>query len=88
MKDNAMTTMTTFSVSFPKALLRRLDRVAKREKRSRSELLRVAVLMYIERKRHMSRSLQDGLAQRPLKALRGFLKGMRVGQIREERDRL
>lgn len=42
---------TTVNVSFPKRLLNTMDRVAKEEVRSRSELLREAVRLYIERKR-------------------------------------
>lgn len=39
----------TFNVSFPKPLLKRIDSMAKRESRSRSDLLRTAVRMYVER---------------------------------------
>lgn len=40
-----------FNVSFPRRLLKAIDSVAKREARSRSELLRAASLMYVERRR-------------------------------------
>lgn len=42
---------TTFNISFPKALLLAIDKVADQEMRSRSELLREATRMYIERKK-------------------------------------
>jgi predicted transcriptional regulator len=40
----------TVNISFQKDLLRRIDDVAKEEARSRSELVREAARMYIERK--------------------------------------
>lgn len=40
----------TVNISFQKALLRQIDDVAKEEARSRSELIREAARMYIERK--------------------------------------
>ena len=39
------------NISFQKNLLDQIDRVAKEESRSRSELIREAARMYIERKR-------------------------------------
>ena len=39
----------TVNVSFPKQLLKAIDTVAKREARSRSELLRTAVRVYVDR---------------------------------------
>ena len=41
----------TVNISFPKQLLKNMDRIAKKESRSRSDLLREAVRQYIERKR-------------------------------------
>ncbi len=41
----------TVNIALPKALLKSMDEVAKNESRSRSELLREAARMYIERKR-------------------------------------
>ncbi len=40
---------STVNISFKQDLLARIDRVAKRESRSRSELIREAARMYIER---------------------------------------
>ncbi len=45
----------TVNVSFPRALLRMMDRVAKEESRSRSELLREAARAYVEQKRRWKR---------------------------------
>ena len=44
-----MTTVTV-NVSFPRTLLKTMDRVAQQESRSRSELLREAARAYVERK--------------------------------------
>jgi len=57
---------TTVNVSFPKALLRTMDRVARQELRSRSELLREAARVYVERKRRWARlfAIWQGAAQR------------------------
>jgi CopG family transcriptional regulator / antitoxin EndoAI len=41
---------TTVNISFQKRLLIDIDKLAKKERRSRSELLREAARMYIERK--------------------------------------
>lgn len=41
----------TVNVSFPTALLKSMDREAKREARSRSELLREAARVYLDRRR-------------------------------------
>ena len=41
----------TVNVSFPKPLIKTMDAVAKQEARTRSDLLREAVRLYIERKR-------------------------------------
>ena len=41
----------TISATFPAELLAAIDAAARRESRSRSELLRVAVRLYVERQR-------------------------------------
>ncbi|MDF3821714.1 ribbon-helix-helix protein, CopG family [Leptospira sp. 96542] len=40
----------TVNISFEKALLKEIDKIAKREHRSRSELIREATRAYIEKK--------------------------------------
>ena len=42
--------VSTVNISFKKDLLEMIDKVAKKEMRSRSELIREAARMYIERK--------------------------------------
>jgi metal-responsive CopG/Arc/MetJ family transcriptional regulator len=51
---------TTVNVSFQKDLLADIDKVAKSEARTRSELLREAARMYIERRRRWSRIFSYG----------------------------
>ncbi|OGR87981.1 MAG: hypothetical protein A3J74_03660 [Elusimicrobia bacterium RIFCSPHIGHO2_02_FULL_57_9] len=46
-----MQQIATVNISFPKSLLKDIDSVAEEESRTRSELLREATRMYIERKR-------------------------------------
>lgn len=53
----------TVNVSFPKRLLKHMDAVAKQEARSRSELLREAVRMYVERKRRWEKIFAFGRQQ-------------------------
>jgi len=48
-----MLPIATVNVSFPRQLLKDIDRVASDEARTRSELLREATRMYIERKRRL-----------------------------------
>lgn len=47
--------VATVNISFPKDLLREIDAVALEESRTRSDLLREATRLYIERKRRLSR---------------------------------
>lgn len=51
---------TTVNVSFQKDLLADIDKVARSEARTRSELLREAARMYIERRRRWSRIFSCG----------------------------
>ncbi len=50
----------TVNISFQDGLLREIDRVAKQESRSRSELLREASRMYIERRERWARIFDAG----------------------------
>lgn len=47
--------VATVNISFPKDLLKAIDAVALEESRTRSDLLREATRIYIERKRRLSR---------------------------------
>lgn len=51
----AVMSVSTVNISFPKSLLKALDAAAVAEHRSRSDLLREATRLYIERKRRLSR---------------------------------
>lgn len=53
----------TVNISFPKQLLNDVDAVAKREARTRSELLRVATRMYIERRQRWDKIFAFGRQQ-------------------------
>ena len=53
-------TTATVNVSFPKQLLKTMDRLAKREARTRSELLREAARQYVERKQRWERIFAFG----------------------------
>jgi metal-responsive CopG/Arc/MetJ family transcriptional regulator len=55
--------MATVNVSFPSSLLKAMDTTARKESRSRSELLRAAVSLYLERKHHWERIFVFGQAQ-------------------------
>ncbi len=52
----------TVNISFQKRLLTDIDKLAKKERRSRSELLREAARMYIERKNRWHRIFALGQA--------------------------
>ena len=47
----------TVNISFPKQLLKEVDRVAKNEARSRSEMLREAARQYVEHKQRQENDL-------------------------------
>ena len=53
----------TVNVSFPKPLLKAMDAVAKREARSRSELLRAAIRVYVDRQQRWGGILALGRQQ-------------------------
>ena len=54
---------TTVNISFQDSLLADIDKVAKLESRSRSELLREAARMYIDRKRRWGNIFAYGESQ-------------------------
>lgn len=58
---------STVNISFRQDLLEQIDEVARAESRTRSELLREAARMYIERKRRMDvviESIRESVRQR------------------------
>ena len=54
---------TTFNIAFPKDLLHRVDETAAEESRSRSELLREAARLYLERRLSWERIFSFGQNQ-------------------------
>lgn len=55
---------STVNISFKKDLLQMIDQIAKEEARSRSELIREAARMYIERKRRWEQIFAFGDRQK------------------------
>ncbi len=53
----------TVNISFRKDLLKKIDKVAKEESRSRSELIREAARLYIERKERWQKIFEFGSQQ-------------------------
>jgi len=53
----------TVNISFQRDLLKRIDEVAREESRSRSELVREAARMYIERKKRWNEIFAYGKVQ-------------------------
>lgn len=51
---------STVNISFQKELLRQIDNIARDEARSRSELIREAARMYIERKKRLDKMFAFG----------------------------
>ncbi len=51
---------STVNISFQKELLRQIDNIAKAEARTRSELIREAARMYIERKKRLDKMFAFG----------------------------
>jgi metal-responsive CopG/Arc/MetJ family transcriptional regulator len=67
---------TTVSISFEKSLLAQIDRLARKERRSRSELIREAARLYVERKNRWDKifalgettAKEKGLSERDITA--------------------
>ncbi|NOR12479.1 MAG: ribbon-helix-helix protein, CopG family [Candidatus Aminicenantes bacterium] len=53
----------TVNISFKKDLLKKIDKLAKAESRSRSELIREAARLYIERRERWEKIFDFGLNQ-------------------------
>lgn len=56
-------TTATVNISFPKRLLRAMDHLARQEDRSRSELLREAARLYIDRQQRWEKLFAFGRRQ-------------------------
>jgi predicted transcriptional regulator len=76
--------ISTVNISFKEDLLAEIDRIARRESRSRSELIREAARFYIDRKKRWERIFAFG--GRQTKKL-GLREGDVEAAIREQRAR-
>ena len=78
---------TTVNISFQKDLLSDIDKVAKKESRSRSELLREAARMYIERRHRWDKVFAFGEAQVRRKKLSESDVAAEIAAHRRQRSR-
>jgi len=77
----------TVNISFQKSLLSDIDKVARKESRTRSELLREAARMYIERKRRWDKIFAYGRAKVVENKLTETDVGREITSYREQRRR-
>ncbi len=61
---------STVNISFKKDLLKKIDKIAKEESRTRSELIREAARFYIERKSKWAAIFEYGKKQGSLKKIK------------------
>ncbi len=78
---------TTVNISFQESLLSDIDRVARKESRTRSELLREAARMYIERKRRWDRIFAYGKSKVAENRLTQGDIGREIAAYRKQRRR-
>jgi CopG family transcriptional regulator/antitoxin EndoAI len=78
---------TTVNISFQDSLLADIDKVAKLESRSRSELLREAARMYIDRKRRWGNIFAYGESQVSLRKLSKADIGSEIDSYRKQKSR-
>ncbi len=78
---------TTVNISFKDSLLTDIDKVAKQESRSRSELLREAARMYIARKRRWDKIFTYGESQVSQRKLSETDVGSEIGSYRKQKSR-
>jgi metal-responsive CopG/Arc/MetJ family transcriptional regulator len=74
--------LSTVNISFPKSLLRSIDEVAREEIRSRSELLREAMRLYIERKRRLNRTFAFWRGEAKASGLKPSDVGKAIARVR------
>ncbi|MBW2311450.1 MAG: ribbon-helix-helix protein, CopG family [Deltaproteobacteria bacterium] len=77
----------TVNISFQDSLLADIDRVAKLESRSRSELLREAARMYIARKKHWDKIFLYGESQASQRMLSEADVGSEINSYRKRKSR-
>lgn len=75
------------NISFQDSLLADIDKVAKLESRSRSELLREAARMYIARKKRWGKIFAYGESQVSLRKLSETDVGFEIESYRKQRSR-
>ena len=78
---------TTVNISFQDSLLTDIDKVAKQESRSRSELLREAARMYIDRKRRWDKIFTYGESQALQRKLSEADVDSEIGLYRKQKSR-
>jgi CopG family transcriptional regulator/antitoxin EndoAI len=79
--------ITTVNISFQDSLLADIDKVAKLESRSRSELLREAARMYIDRKRRWGNVFAYGETQVLQRKLSEADVGSEIETYRKQKSR-
>ena len=79
--------ITTVNISFQDNLLADIDKVAKLESRSRSELLREAARMYIDRKRRWGNMFAYGESQVSQRKLSEADVGSEIKAYRKQKSR-
>jgi CopG family transcriptional regulator/antitoxin EndoAI len=79
--------ITTVNISFQDSLLADIDKVAKLESRSRSELLREAARMYIDRKRRWGNVFAYGESQVLQRKLSEADVGSEIESYRKQKSR-
>ena len=62
----------TVNISFPRNMLRAVDELAREEFRSRSELLREAIRLYMERKKRLNREFSFWRSEAKAKKIKPF----------------
>lgn len=77
----------TVNVSFPKQLLKAMDAMAKREARSRSELLRAAIRVYVDRQQRWEGILAFGRQQAKRLRLEPHDVERKIAEYRREQAR-
>jgi CopG family transcriptional regulator/antitoxin EndoAI len=77
----------TVNISFQDSLLADIDKVAKRESRSRSELLREAARVYIARKKRWDRIFAYGKSQASQRKLSEADVGSEIAAYRKQKSR-
>lgn len=78
---------TTVNISFQDSLLADIDKVAKLESRSRSELLREAARMYIDRKKRWADIFTYGESQTSLRNVSEVDVASEIDSYRKEKSR-